>query len=106
MNESKSNPWKFFLDEAPAAAGAFNGLVEAVSNSPGLDAKTSQLIYIAMKAANGDAGAVVAHTGMAKKAGVSRDELKAAILMTLTVSGVSGVVSCLEPALSAWEAAL
>jgi AhpD family alkylhydroperoxidase len=99
------NPMEVFMEEAPAAARAFNGLIEALSESKNLDGRTRQLIYIAMKAAQGDTGAVSAHAGMAKKAGASRAELKEAILMTLTVSGIRGVVTCLAPALAAWEVA-
>jgi AhpD family alkylhydroperoxidase len=94
-----------FTEEAPAAASAFNGLIQAVSQGNGLDGRIRQLIYIAMKAADGDAGAVVAHAGMARKAGATREDLRDAILMTLTVSGIRGVVTCLGPALSAWETA-
>jgi AhpD family alkylhydroperoxidase len=104
MNDTK-NPMQVFMEEAPAAAQAFNGLIKALSESEDLDGRTRQLIYIAMKAAQGDAGAVTAHAGMAKKAGASRGELKEAILMTLTVAGIRGVVTCLGPALAAWEAA-
>jgi AhpD family alkylhydroperoxidase len=94
-----------FAEESPAAAAAFNGLIQAVSQGDGLDGRTRQLIYIAMKAAEGDMGAVVAHAGMARKAGASRADLRDAILMTLMVSGIRGVVTCLAPALSAWESA-
>ncbi|MGO9412768.1 MAG: carboxymuconolactone decarboxylase family protein [Spirochaetia bacterium] len=104
MNDTR-NPMEVFREEAPAAAQAFNGLITALSASQDLDGRTRQLIYIAMKAAQGDVGAVAAHAGMAKKAGASRAELREAILMTLTVSGIRGVVTCLAPALSAWEVA-
>jgi len=77
--------------------------LEALSESKNLDGRTQQLIYIAMKAARGDKGAVTAHAGMAKKAGASRAELKEAVLMTLTFSGIRGVATCLAPALAAWE---
>ena len=40
---------------------------------------------------------------MAKAAGATREEIKNTILLTLTVCGVSGVLSCLEPALAAYD---
>ena len=73
MNDTR-NPMEVFREEAPAAAQAFNGLITALSASQDLDGRTRQLIYIAMKAAQGDVGAVAAHAGMAKKAGASRAE--------------------------------
>jgi alkylhydroperoxidase/carboxymuconolactone decarboxylase family protein YurZ len=40
---------------------------------------------------------------MAKEAGATWDEIKSAILLTLTVSGVSGVLACLAPAMEAYN---
>ncbi|MCL1632507.1 carboxymuconolactone decarboxylase family protein [Sporolactobacillus sp. CPB3-1] len=93
----------FFMKEAPEAAQAFNGLINSLSESTGLDPKTKQLIYTAMRASQGDTAAVVAHARMLKRIGASRDELKEAILMTLTVSGIKGIAACLEPALHVFD---
>lgn len=76
-------------------AKAFDDLIKAIVASKGLDEKTKQLIYIAIKASNGDVSAVNAHIPMAKKLGATKEEVVDAILMTLTVSGIRGVVSCL-----------
>jgi alkylhydroperoxidase/carboxymuconolactone decarboxylase family protein YurZ len=89
------NPMELFQQEAPEVAAAFNNLIMAVAGSGGLDGKTKQLIYIAMKAAAGDEGAVRAHIPMAKHMGATKEEVVDAILMTLTVSGIRGVVTCL-----------
>ncbi|MET1250260.1 carboxymuconolactone decarboxylase family protein [Sporolactobacillus sp. STCC-11] len=97
------NTMEFFMTEAPEAAQAFNNLIKSLSESTGLDSKTKQLIYISMKASQGDTAAVTAHTHMLKKLGASRDELKETILMTLTVSGIKGVAACLEPALNVFD---
>lgn len=93
----------FFKEEAPEVASAFDGLIGALSSQPGLDAKTCQLIYIGIKAAQGDADAVTAHVPMLKAAGGTRDELRDTILVTLTVNGVKGVVSCLPRALAKFD---
>jgi alkylhydroperoxidase/carboxymuconolactone decarboxylase family protein YurZ len=95
MNE---NPMELFRREAPAVADAFDGLIKAIVAQEGLDQKTRQLIYIAMKASAGDAMAVRAHIPMAVAAGATKDEVSGAIVMTLTVSGVRGVVTCLPEA--------
>ena len=87
-----------FQKEAPDVADAFNGLIKAIVAHDGLDQKTLHLMYIAMKASVGDAMAVKAHIPMAKEAGATRDEVTGAILMTLTVSGIRGVVTCLPEA--------
>ena len=55
------NPLELFKNEAPEVANAFDGLIESLKNSGGLDPKTKQLIYIGLKACNGDATAVYFH---------------------------------------------
>jgi len=97
------NPMELFRREAPEVAKAFDGLIMSLVASRGLDQKTKQLIYIAMKAAMGDDAAVRAHLPMARQAGATKDEVVDAILMTLTVSGIRGVVHCLPDAVKAFE---
>jgi alkylhydroperoxidase/carboxymuconolactone decarboxylase family protein YurZ len=99
----QSNPMEVFQNEAPEVAAAFNGLIMSLVASKGLDAKTKQLIYIAMKASVGDQLAVKAHIPMAKAAGATKEEVVDAILMTLTISGVRGVVTCLPDAVKQFE---
>lgn len=91
----QQNPMELFQSEAPEVAQAFNGLIQSLVGRKGIDQKTKQLIYIAMKAAMGDDMAVKAHIPMAKAAGATREEVVDAVLMTLTVSGIRGVVHCL-----------
>lgn len=88
-------PMELFQKEAPEVAAAFNGLIQALIASKGLDQKTKQLIYIAMKTAMGDDRAVRAHLPMAKAVGATREEMVDAVLLTLTVSGISGVLKVL-----------
>jgi Uncharacterized homolog of gamma-carboxymuconolactone decarboxylase subunit len=97
------NPFEVFKNEAPQVSAAFDGLIGAISSQGGLDAKTRQLIYVGIKASQGDAGAVAAHVPMAKSHGATRDEIRDTILLTLTVSGVQGIANCLVPALEAFE---
>jgi len=94
---------EIFQKEAPEVAEAFNGLIKAIVAQEGLDQKTRQLIYIAMKASMGDVLAVKAHIPMATEAGATRNEVTGAILMTLTVSGIRGVVTCLPEAVRYFE---
>ena len=94
---------ELFQNEAPEVAQAFNGLILSLVGTKGLDQKTKQLIYIAMKASAGDQMAVRAHVPMAKAAGATREEVVDAILMTLTVSGIRGIVTCLPEAVQQFE---
>ena len=97
------SPMELFHKEAPEVADAFNGLIQSLIASKGLDPKTKQLIYIAMKTALGDDLAVKAHLPMAKALGATREEVLDAVLLTLTVSGISGVVRCLPEVVRLYE---
>jgi len=92
-----------FQQEAPEVAKAFDGLVEALKSTTGLDAKTKQLIYIGIKSSLGDSTAVFFHVKMAKQMGATREEIKDTILITLTVCGLKGVSTCLQTALEAYD---
>lgn len=100
---NKRNLMELFQEEAPEVAQAFGGLIQSVSNMKALEPKTKQLIYIAIKASQGETTAVTAHVPMAKKAGATREELKEAIVMTTTVCGIKGVASCLEATLEVYD---
>lgn len=100
---SGRSPLEIFQAEAPDVAKAFDDLIKAIVASKGLDEKTKQLIYVAIKASNGDVTAVNAHVPMAKKLGATKEEVVDAILMTLTVSGIKGVMSCLPEAVKHFE---
>lgn len=73
------NSMEVFREEAPAVATAFDQLIQSLVATKGLDEKTKQLIYIAMKAAQGDETAVKFHVPMAKKLGATREEVVDAI---------------------------
>ena len=92
-------------EEAPGVNKAFFDLVGSIQKDAGLDEKTFQLIYIAIKAANGEIGPVAAHAGMAKKAGATREEVRGAVIVTMMTNGVTGIASCLGPALDAYDKA-
>jgi len=99
---------KFFQimnDETPGVYKAFFDMVSALQGEGGLDEKTFQLVYIAIKATRGadGLGSVIAHTAMAKKAGATREEVRGAILVSLMTDGLQGVGSCLEAALEAYD---
>ncbi len=94
---------QLFAQEAPEVAQAFGHLIEQIRLSGGLDEKTKQLIYIAMKAAAGDALAAGFHVMMAKNLGAKKAEVIDALLVTLTVCGISGVAGCLPAVVNAYS---
>ena len=101
--EMDKNPMEVFQQEAPEVAKAFDGLIQSLVASKGLDEKTKQLIYIALKAAQGDETAIKFHVPMAKQAGATKEEVIDAILVTLTVCGIRGVATCLPGAVQQFD---
>jgi len=99
-----ATPMETFQAEAPDVASAFDRLIVALVASDGLDARTKQIAYIAIKAAQGDATAVALHVPLAKGLGASRAEVRDAVLLSLTTSGLTGVMKCLPAALQAYDA--
>jgi len=97
--------FEVLTEEAPGVNKAFFDLAGAIEKDGGLDAKTFQLVYIAIKASIAEVGAVAAHAAFAKKAGATREEVRGAILVSLMTNGVAGVSSCLIQALEAYDKA-
>jgi len=103
MADQLPPPLAIFKKEAPEAFAAFFKLSDALNASKGIDNKTRQLLTVGIKAVQGDTIGAVIHTGMAKQAGATREEVKDVILNSLTVSGINGVIACLGPALEAYD---
>ncbi len=97
------NPLEIFKTEAPEVQEAYAGLINALIASKGLDPKTKQLVYIAMKVVADDKNAIRYHIPMAKSAGASRDEVKEVILLSLTVNGLKGITTYLADALDIYD---
>lgn len=97
------NPLEVFKQEAPEIQEAYAGVINALIASNGLDAKTKQLVYIAMKVVTDDKNAVRFHVPMAKAAGATRDEIKEVILLSLTVNGLKGISNYLPDALAIYD---
>ena len=90
-------------EEVPAVCAAFFGMGDTLQRDGGLDEKTFQLIYLAIKASVAEVGAVIAHAGYAKQAGATREEIRGAVLITMMTNGSHGVSSCLAAALDAYD---
>jgi alkylhydroperoxidase/carboxymuconolactone decarboxylase family protein YurZ len=100
---SKDDPIRVFQQEAPDILNAYGDMIRSLTEAEGMDPKTRELIYIGIKASQGNARAIKYHVPVAKKNGASREEVKLTILMTLTTSGVDGVTSCLPTAMNAYD---
>jgi AhpD family alkylhydroperoxidase len=97
------NPYEIFQKECPEIAACFNDHIEAQKALKGLDAKTKQLINIAIQTANRNPRGVQMHAMMAKNEGATREEIVGAVVLNLHHSGFSKVLECLPPALEGVE---
>lgn len=100
-----ANFFEVWGKESPATMKAFMDFAGALQTNSGLDAKTFQLVYIALQASRGAVDSVKAHAGFAKAAGATREEVAGAIHTTLMYCGINGVSDCLAEALEAYDAA-
>ena len=97
------NPLQLFKEESPEIQKAYDGLIQSLINDKGLDNKSKQLIYIAMKMVADDERALKMHIPMAKNMGATREEIKTTILLGLTVIGIKAASKYLPVALEIYD---
>jgi alkylhydroperoxidase/carboxymuconolactone decarboxylase family protein YurZ len=95
--------YQIFQEESPEVAAAFNNLIEKIAKPSALDAKTKNLLYIAMKIVTNDPGSALAHIPFAKKLGATREEIRETVVLTLTVVGLKGINTTLANALETYD---
>jgi AhpD family alkylhydroperoxidase len=98
------NPLELFHRQCPDLAASFDAMVEAQRARPGLDAKTKQLINVAIQTANRNPSGVRWHALMAKRDGATAEEVVGAVVMNLHLSGITAVLECLPAATEGLEA--
>lgn len=97
------NPYELFQKECPEVADRFNDLIEAQKSLKGLDAKTKQLINIAIQSSNRNSRGVQMHAMMAKNEGATREEIISAVVLNLHLSGLTVVLESLPAAINGFE---
>jgi AhpD family alkylhydroperoxidase len=97
------NPLETFQKEYPELQQAYAGVINTLIKSNVLDAKTKQLIYIAMKVVTDDKNAVKYHVPMAKAVGATREEIKETIALSITINGLKGISSFLPDAIETYD---
>jgi len=97
-----SNAFQTFLTEAPGHAQAWMAAVQALDGASALDEKTGELACLAVLAALRLESGVPFHVQMAKRAGVTREEIISAVLVGLPAAG-NQVVGVLPAVLAAYD---
>jgi len=98
-----ADPFELFHRECPDLAARYDSLVDAQRAQPGLDAKTKQLVNIAIQTAGRNPRGVMFNALMARKEGAGRDEIVGAVAMNLHLSGLGPVLECLPAAVEGVE---
>ena len=101
----KINPYEMFQKECPELAERFNNLVEVQRTLNGLDAKTKQLINIAIQTSVRNSEGVRLHAIMAHQAGATKEEIVGAVVMNLHLTGLVTVLDSLPAALDGIDTA-
>ena len=99
------HPMEILKQECPELASKLDDLVEAQRALPGLDAKTKQLVNIAIQTANRNPTGVEWHALTAAREGATRDEVVSAVVLNLHLSGLAPVLECLPAAVRGLAAA-
>lgn len=99
---SVSKAFAMFMREAPAVAGAWRGVADALDGSGALDGKTAELAYIAVLAATGNSSGIPFHVLSAKAQGASRQEVLSAVLVGLPAAGAVAI-GALPAAMEAYD---
>lgn len=81
-----------FNKASAPVANAFHRLETATRESGVLDAKTHELISLAVAVTTRCDGCIAAHAGAAKKAGASRDEIAAALSTAIALNAGAAYV--------------
>jgi AhpD family alkylhydroperoxidase len=98
-------PYSFerFAKEFPELSSKYLEVVEAQRSIKGLDAKTRQLINIGIQTSNRSLSGVRYHASMARKAGATKDEVLAAVVLNLHLRGVGLILDMLPAAIEGYN---
>lgn len=86
-------PYTHIRTEFPEVAAAYDALGNAIHEAGPLDAKTRQLVKLALSVGAGLEGATHAHTRRSLEMGLSPEEIKHVVLLAMTTLGFPATVT-------------
>ena len=96
MSDKLPKPYQDFMKNFPVVGKNYEALGQAVHAAGPLDEKTRALVKLAVSVGGQTEGAVHAHTRKALKAGVSADEIRHAVLLSLPTIGFPRMMAALS----------
>lgn len=100
--ENKFTGFDCFMKESSEVGKAYIDMILQQEKSCALDRKTREITYIAVLSATKILGGLAYHVKSAKKIGVTREEVKSAVLVGLPAVGLA-MIDPLEIALKAYD---
>ena len=97
--------YKHFNRDFPEVADLFGALAEKCHESGPLDDKTRRLVKLGIAIGLNSEGAVRSHTRRALEAGISEEEVKHVILLSLTTAGFPTMIAAYKWAQEVVDAA-
>ena len=88
--------YRDFQKNYPEIARAYDALADKCHESGPLDQKTRRLIKLGVAIGINSEGAVRSHARRAMQEGISADEIRHAVLMTLTTAGFPTMIAALK----------
>jgi len=85
-----------FLEKYPKIAESYRALGDALSSAGPLDAKTRELLKLALAIGNRQEGGVHSHTRRALEAGATEEEIRHTVFLSLTTIGFPNMMAALS----------
>ncbi|MDP4144210.1 MAG: carboxymuconolactone decarboxylase family protein [Bacillota bacterium] len=86
---------KMFSERLPKVQGGFVNLMNSINESSTLDAKTRELIMVALLTAQKTSDGVKAHAIRAVEAGATIEDIVAAMSQAIPIYGIGTIMDCL-----------
>jgi alkylhydroperoxidase/carboxymuconolactone decarboxylase family protein YurZ len=88
--------YKDFQKHYPEIASAYDALADKCHDAGPLDKKTRRLIKLGVAVGINSEGAVRSHARRALQEGISSDEIRHAVLVTLTTAGFPTMIAAMK----------
>lgn len=95
--------YRDFLRDHPKVAEAYQRLGQGLGEEGPLEEKSRELVKLGIAVGAGSEGAVHSHTRRALEAGASREEIRHAVLLSLTTIGFPFMMAALTWVEDIWE---
>ncbi|OOM79017.1 carboxymuconolactone decarboxylase family protein [Clostridium puniceum] len=86
---------KIFSDKLPQVQGAFANMMQNISESSTIDAKTRELVMVALLTAQKSPFGVKAHGRRALDEGASIEDIISVMSQAIPIAGIGAIMDCL-----------